>query len=571
MQNKKALYYFKKMWPFFKLYKRNFIILVIIGLFTSSISILYPVLNAHLITNLTTLNFVKAKNFVLLIFMVQAGSRLIRFISFRNYEKTRGNIILNIRKYICRHLLELEVSNFDKYATGIFHQRIIKDSEEVFDVFHRFQLYIFDIIANFGILAYVFVINIPIGLLYLFSSVLLFIVNNKEVKERRKKRKDLKITEEKASSLLSEMVRGIRDIKILNLKKQFNKHSNQVLYDHFQKNYDLEQIKWNFWIVYRVLEELLVALIILFGIYLIINQQLSVVNLLIVFLYRHNIFNFLDDISELKQFTADFSLSSERIFELVEGPKFRKDKYGKKNIGRIKGKLEFKNVAFSYGSNQVFNNLNLLIYPNQSIAIVGRSGSGKSSIFNLISKLYLPDKGLILIDDVPINELSEASLRNNISIVSQHPYLFNMTIKENLKLAKENISDKEIITKCKMACIHDYIMTLPDQYDTLLGEGGVNLSGGQLQRLAIARALIKDTEIILFDEATSSLDNETQKAIQQSIRNISKDYTIIIIAHRLNTVIDCDRILVLDKGEIIAEGSHQQLIKDSDVYKELYQ
>ncbi len=184
--------------------------------------------------------------------------------------------------------------------------------------------------------------------------------------------------------------------------------------------------------------------------------------------------------------------------------------------------------------------------------------------------MYDNYQGKITIDNIDIKELDKDSIRGNITIVSQNPYIFNMSIKDNLKLVKENLTNKEMKEACKMACLDDYIESLPDKYNTIVGEGGITLSGGQKQRLAIARAFVQKTEIILFDEATSALDNDTQSKIQQAIDNLQKEYTILIIAHRLSTIKNANRILMLDNGKIIAEGSHNHLLKNCKQYKELY-
>ena len=210
------------------------------------------------------------------------------------------------------------------------------------------------------------------------------------------------------------------------------------------------------------------------------------------------------------------------------------------------------------------------IKPNQRVAFVGKSGAGKTTIFNLITKLYRNEKGKILLDDIDINDLTCSSIRDNMSIITQNPYIFNFSIKDNLLLAKKDATMEEIREACKLACIDDYIMSLENQYETKLGENGIILSGGQKQRIAIARALLMKTEIILFDEATSALDNETQSQIQKAIDNLKNEYTVLIIAHRLSTVIDSDTIFVVDDGKIIANGSHNELLKNCDYYKNLY-
>jgi len=186
---------------------------------------------------------------------------------------------------------------------------------------------------------------------------------------------------------------------------------------------------------------------------------------------------------------------------------------------------------------------------------------GKTTIFNLLCKLYEVKSGEILIENENINELNRDAIRGNITIINQEPYIFNLSIRDNLKLVKNDLTDSEMIEACKIACLNEFIQTLPNKYDTILGENGVVLSGGQKQRLAIARAFVQKTKIILFDEATSSLDNETQAEIQQAITNLKDEYTILIIAHRLSTIINCDKIMVLEDGKIVDSGTHKELFR----------
>ena len=220
---------------------------------------------------------------------------------------------------------------------------------------------------------------------------------------------------------------------------------------------------------------------------------------------------------------------------------------------------------------EVLNDVSFEIKPNETVSFVGKSGAGKSTIFNLIAGLYHVNQGSIYLDGIPVEELSKESLRGNLSIISQNPYIFNMSIRENLTIIKHDLTEEEMVLACKRARLHDFIMTLKDGYDTIVGESGVTLSGGQRQRLAIARALIQKTEIILFDEATSALDNETQAEIQQSIHNMQGEYTILIIAHRLSTVINSDRLILIDQGKVKGIGTHQELLEHNAIYKKLYE
>ena len=278
----------------------------------------------------------------------------------------------------------------------------------------------------------------------------------------------------------------------------------------------------------------------------------------------NNIAFFLEDIK-------NFELAAERILEIIDSNKFPKEHFGTKHLDKVEGFIEFKNVSFGYEENvPVLKEISFKIHPNETVSFVGKSGSGKSTIFNLITNLYNPDKGEILFDGIPLTSLDKDSIRGNLSLISQNPYIFNMSIRENLKIIKDDLTEEEMIDACKMACLHDFIISLKDGYDTIVGEGGVVLSGGQKQRLAIARALVLKTEIILFDEATSALDNETQYEIQQSIANMQGEYTILIIAHRLSTVINSDRILLIDDGKIVGEGTHHELLENNLIYQKLY-
>jgi ATP-binding cassette subfamily B protein len=241
-------------------------------------------------------------------------------------------------------------------------------------------------------------------------------------------------------------------------------------------------------------------------------------------------------------------------------------------MDHVKGKIVFENVSFRYREEEknTLNGLNLTIPPHKKIAIVGRSGNGKSTIFNLLLRYFDPTSGRITLDDVNLNLLTEDTLRNSISIIRQTPFLFNLSIIDNFKLVKDDVSLAKVREVCKSAYIDDYIMSLPDKYDTIIGEGGINLSGGQKQRIAIARTILLNTKVILFDEATSALDNESQEYIKKTIDNLVKDHTIIIVAHRLSTIIDADIINVIDKGKLVASGTHNYLLKNCSVYQNLY-
>lgn len=264
-------------------------------------------------------------------------------------------------------------------------------------------------------------------------------------------------------------------------------------------------------------------------------------------------------------------VSTERIKELVDNTLYEDMKFGLVNK-KVNGVIEFKDVSFKYNDDEnfVLKNFNLSIEKNSVTALVGKSGGGKSTIFNLLLRYFDTTEGKILIDGIDIRDFSEKSLSENIAIIRQEPFLFNVSILENFKMLDNKITLKKVREYCTLSEIDDYIMSLPDKYDTLIGEGGINLSGGQKQRLAIARALMKESKILLLDEATSALDNVNQEKIKKVIFNLSKNHTVLVVAHRLSTIIDADIIHFLEDGKIKISGTHDYLLKNSKEYQKLY-
>jgi len=263
---------------------------------------------------------------------------------------------------------------------------------------------------------------------------------------------------------------------------------------------------------------------------------------------------------------------AERIFKVLDK---KPDIYENENNPNLKidaGEIEFENVSFVYPETEVvaIKNINISVKGGSTAALVGHSGAGKSTIINLIPRFYDPKEGIIRIDKQKINQISLSSLRKNISLVSQDIMLFDDTVRANIAYAKSNASEEEIRKACEFAAASDFINNLPKSYDTLIGENGIRLSGGQKQRLSIARAVLKNAPIILLDEATSSLDSESEEKVQNAIINLTKNKTTLVIAHRLSTIIRADKIFVLNQGKIADFGTHNELLKNSIIYKNLY-
>ena len=435
----------------------------------------------------------------------------------------------------------------------------------------EYTYWISKVLSNVGVLFAIFILNKYLFIYAIITAILIFLVNKKRLSHQYKIQKNLKLIWEKKTGLTSELVRGIRDIKVLNASSTIlDKTANKI------EEASNEEVKMlNVRRIYSFIEGYLTVIMdfifIIIGCYLYSKSLLTIPVFVIVYNYQSKVKYLLSGVVQIIEYNKKFIVASDRIFEVIENNKFKKEKFGNLDIKKLEGNIKFENVCFGYDKVKIINNMSFDIRPNEKVAFVGKSGAGKTTIFSLITKLYSVKDGKIFIDNYNINDLTCNSLRNNMSIITQNPYIFNFSIKENLLLAKEDAKMKEIREARKLACIDDFIMKLPNKYDTMVGENGVILSGGQKQRLAIARALLMKTEIILFDEATSALDNETQSEIKRAIDNLKGEYTILIVAHRLSTVIDCDRIFVVDNGKIVDCGTHKKLLKTSEIYKNLYE
>ena len=536
----------------------------------SLINIFSPIINAKLLTSLTNFNLNEAYKYTFIFFVISILSVLINKLAIKLLGKIHEKLLYDIRYDIIQRLFKLKMKNFDEIPSGKFQERIKNDPEGIFSVFSVVQYNIFNIITEVFMLAYVMYLNIIIGLIYILGIIIIYFYEKYAYEKFEKLEEESKIQREKSGTILNEILRGIRDIKLLGITNKVNKMTSETLDKQSKLDTKISISRMNIYNTTEIVKDILIFIIIFLGIFLININKLTLTTFLIIFMYRNDSFSLVFSYTSLKEYLVKYKVAKNRIMELFDNKKFPIETYGNESIDNIKGEIEFKNVSFAYNKKEIIHNVSFKVNPLEDVALVGKSGSGKSTLFNLLTKSYDNYEGIITIDGVDIKKLNQKTLIDSISIISQNPYIFNLSIKDNLKLIDKNITDDDIINACKTARIHDFIETLPDKYNTLLGEGGVNLSGGQKQRLAIARALLKQSKILLFDEATSSLDNITQDEIQTAIKSISKNFTIITIAHRLSTIINSNKIYLLEEGNIIACGTHKELLKSNTYYKELY-
>ena len=558
-------------WKYVQGQKGKIILLAIIGLFLAVIGVVLPILSARLIVYLTSNELLQLLSIAFVVFAVEILKNIMKYFSdyLLNivYRETFNNIQISLGK----EMLKLKNKTLDSNSSGFFIQRLMGDTSKLSSIFNIINSNLTEIISSIGILIAVLIINFWIFLYMLIVIILLFVLTNMQWKSFYKFDKMFRGEEDNVSGFTGEVVRGARDIKMLHAENSFINVMNSKIKKLNQTRYKMLSVNRTYNLINDSVIDLSNLILIIIFIYFITNNLITIPMAIVIYNYSLKNVTVVYVINDLLNCIQNFNLSAERIIDILDNNKFEKEKFGNVHLDKVDGNFEFKDVNFSYGNNKVLSNLSFKVNANSTVAFVGKSGAGKSTIFNLIDKMYDVDSGEILIDGVNINELDKDSIRKNITVINQSPYIFNLSIKDNLKLVKEDLTDKEMVEACKMACLDDFINTLPDKYDTIVGEGGITLSGGQKQRLAIARALIQKTEIILFDEATSALDNETQKEIQQAINNMQGEYTILIIAHRLSTIIDSDRILFLNDGHIEAEGTHEELLENCPNYKHLYE
>ncbi|NEU05135.1 ABC transporter ATP-binding protein [Clostridium senegalense] len=483
-----------------------------------------------------------------------------------------SNIVKNLQNDMYKKIINFPIKAFDEIPIGEFISRLQNDCFTLTNIITGdFIGVIIDVLNGLIIGVIVFSINITLGIIVMVAFPISYYVFLYFGKKLKNKSRELKKIGDVYISNINQSFSGIREIRALGLKKynltQFNNITEKI------KVKDIEMAKLNaksqnISLVINIGTSMAVIGI---GSWFVLKNKLSLELFIAFIAYSKQFSAALMNVTRMNSKIQQGLASLERIFSLMDNFNYKIQKFGQVKLNTVEGNINFENVIFSYDDiNTVIDNITFKTEPNKKLAIVGKSGSGKSTILSLILRLYDYDNGDIKIDGISIKELDENSITTNISIVRQEPFLFNMSIKENIKIGILNCTEDEIYNACKLAYIHDFIMSLPNQYDSIVGENGVNLSGGQKQRLAIARAIIKKSKILLFDEATSSLDNQSQQFIKKTIDVLSENRTIIIVAHRLSTIIDCDEIIVLSNGRVVGCGNHKQLINENIYYKKLY-
>lgn len=490
----------------------------------------------------------------------------------RLYNYLEIKFTKNVSKDLYKKIDCLPAKAFEEIGVGEFINRLYTDPERIMDLLQRLIKLICKALVIIIVLIVCFRISILLGIEIVIFGIVMGFISYKFFPKIKKTQENIKKESDKYVKVATENITGIREIKSLGIKRNIEKNIFNIIDTLFKHSKDIRGYE----IIYYSLNNLayfIMQFIILFTAgYFVIQGKLAYSIFIMLGNYIWRIDEVVESISDFGVNYNKVTVSLKRIGEILDNKLYEDEKFGDVKLDKVKGYIDIENVKFKYSEDEDYTlkGLNLKIEPNKKIAIVGKSGNGKSTIFNLLLRYFDSSSGCIKLDGIDIKDLTEDDLRFNISIIRQTPFLFNLSILDNFRLAKDNCTLDEVRKYCKEAYIDDYIMSLPNKYDTIIGEGGINLSGGQKQRLAIARTLLLNTKVILFDEATSALDNESQAYIKKTIDNLVKDHTIVIVAHRLSTIVDADIINVIDKGKLAATGTHEELLQTSKVYQNLY-
>ena len=551
--------------------RRIFIFAIVCQIFAALLGIVAPAVSARIVVSYSSSELDRIIMLAIILIVVQLLRNLFMVFSNLGYNKAYSKTLSSLEHDLVENVLRVRSQCIDEKGSGVFVQRTTSDTQRIANGFNSIADMVGTLFNYAGVLIAMCLVDPSIALfvfgLIVLQCVMEYFRGKKLVEDDRLFRK----SNERVSGLVSEMIRGSKDVKCMNCENLFVEKLNENIVDANGKRWHMQKRSWTSklfrWEFGEFGSFCLICLLVMY----IVKDQISAVTALVIYNYYTELGpNAIKVIGSFLDSLADFKLSNERVYALINSPDYPKESFGNKELTTVKGDIEFDHVNFVYERKQnrkVLNDMCFSVKSGEMVGLVGKSGCGKTTAFNLIPKLYEPTSGRVLIDGVDINELTKDSIRNNVTIVPQNPYIFRMTVRENLKIVRDNITDEEMENACRLACIDEDIKAMPDGYDTLIGEGGVKLSGGQRQRLAIARSMLKDSKIILFDEATSALDNETQAKIQNAIDNMRKERTVIIIAHRLSTIVNADRIMFMQNGSILQEGTHEELLRTCEGYR----
>jgi ATP-binding cassette subfamily B multidrug efflux pump len=560
---------------FIKPYKWQFLLALVLMILSSGMAVLGPYFVKYALDEGIAARSMHALRLAVLLYLFTALVQWVTiYIRVNLMARAGQSIIYDLRARLFEHLQSLSLNFFSHYSVGRLITRIINDV----GVLREFITWaiiavVRDFVTLIGIIVAMFSMNAKLSLLSLLVIPLMALTTIVFRRKARESYRDVRAAISWVNSVLAENINGIRVVQAFSRQDtNYDFFKNDVNDHNLRTNIVASRVVAIFFPTIDFLGILAMAIIIWFGGTAAQIEQITPGILVAFVLYIDRFFNPIRDLSRRYDTFQSTMAGGERILTLLDTPMEVPDVEDAIELPPIRGHVTFENVHYHYPDDEraVLRDINLEIGPGETIALVGRTGAGKSTLVKLLSRFFDPTEGKILIDNFDLRHISQASLRSQMGVVLQDPFLFSGTVLENIRFGRLLASDQEVMEAAKAVDAHEFIMRLRDGYETQVEEGGLLLSVGQRQLISFARALLADPRILILDEATSSVDTQTEQVIQKALFRLLKGRTSFIIAHRLSTVINADRIIVLEKGQIVEQGTHSQLISRGGLYHQLY-
>lgn len=568
---------FRRFMAYYKPYRRVFWTDMICAVILALTGVAFPIIIRYLTRSVFHLPASQMIESVLLcsgamfaLYVIQAACQY--------YVTSYGHIMgahieYDMRRDLFSHMEKLSFSYFDKNSTGAMASRILSDLFDITELAHHGpENVVISLVKIGGAFIFLLTINVPVTLILLAMTLFMLVFSIRMNREMRKTFMNNRRNIASINAVAQDSLSGIRTVASFN-----NEHVELQKFDTNNERF-LESKRVNYMVMGKYhtvngfLQGLMYVSVVLAGGFSVARGHMAAEDIVIYILYINM---FLDPIKLLIQFTEQFQKGYTgfiRMIEVLDTEAEIKDRPNAVDAGKLKGNIRFDKVSFYYEKDEpVLKDISVEIPAGRTVALVGPSGAGKTTFVSLIPRFYEAVSGQVSVDGRDVRDYSLTSLRNNIGVVQQDVYIFNTSIRENIAYGQPGAPLEAVIEAAKKAHIHDFIMSLPNGYDTLCGEHGVRFSGGQKQRLSIARVFLKNPPILILDEATSALDNQSEVQVQEALNELAKNRTTLVIAHRLSTIRGADSILVLTAEGIVDQGNHEELLSKGGLYKELYE
>jgi len=559
---------------FAKPYKKQFVIATISAILLSFLGPIRPMLINYAIDNFIIISDPENlfKITVLLIALLFCEG-FIQFFYIYLSTWIGQNVILDLRKKIFKHIISLKMSYFDKTPIGTLVTRAVSDIETIADIFSQGLLVIIaELLKLVIVIFFMFYTDWRLSIIALLTIPVLLVATAWFKRNIKASFQDVRDKVSSINSFVQEHIVGMNIVQIFNREKAEFKKFKEINSEH--RDAHLRSIFYYavFFPVVEVLSAVSIGLVVWYGGEGIISgKDITIGEIIAFILFIQMMFRPIRQLADRFNVLQMGIVGSERVFRVLDTDDKINDE-GKIEVSELEGEISFENVWFRYKKDQwVLKNLNFNIDSGQFLALVGHTGAGKSSIIRILNRFYEIEKGEIKIDNISINDLTLTSLRDNIALVQQEVFLFSDSILNNISLYQENILKTDVVKASKEIGIYEFIMSLPNGFDYVVGERGVTLSSGQRQLIAFLRVYIRNPKILILDEATASIDSSTEALLQNALEKLSENRTTIVIAHRLSTIVNADKILLLDQGKIKEEGNHKSLLDLKGEYMKMYE